>query len=152
VTQLKVFRAHLGFFDTIVATTSQRKALEAWGAAPSEFTKGFATVTDDPQAVAAACEKPGTVLRRPFGNKGSFSEEPVVPKLKVSRNGKRDARKKKRTAANAALKRAAAQKKAAKAELAAKLEALDRQERQLAGERQAARAAYRSKVAGAKTV
>ena len=28
---LKVFRAHLGFYDTVVAVPSQKAAAEAWG-------------------------------------------------------------------------------------------------------------------------
>jgi len=75
----KVFRAHLGFYDTIVAATSQKAALAAWGAAPAEFAHGFAKVTTDPKAVAAALRQPGVVLRRPYGSKGEFKLVPDIP-------------------------------------------------------------------------
>ena len=52
--RLKVFRAHQGFYDSIVAGTSQKKALEAWGAKPTLFSQGFAAETKDADAVEAA--------------------------------------------------------------------------------------------------
>src|SRR5215831_2924508 len=72
--QLKVFRTHLGFYDMIVAASSQKAAAEAWGANPSLFAQGFAEVTTDPQLVEAALRQPGVVLRRQFGSSGAFSE------------------------------------------------------------------------------
>src|SRR5262249_19435644 len=56
---LKVYRAHLGFFDTVVAAYSQKEALVAWGGGPGEFRQGFATVTNDERAVTAALANPG---------------------------------------------------------------------------------------------
>lgn len=98
---LKIFRAHLGFYDSIVAAPSQKAALEAWSARPSEFRKGFASVTNDPDAVKAALAQPGVVLRRPFGSGGEFkadAELPTVPKLtakqKAAKRRADDARKK----------------------------------------------------------
>ena len=76
---LKVFRAHLGFYDTIVAVPSQKAAAEAWGAGVREFAQGFARVTRDAQAVEAALARPGVVLRRPAGSKGAFKAEPDAP-------------------------------------------------------------------------
>ena len=75
--KLKVFRAHLGFYDTVVAAPSQKAALEAWGARPSEFAKGFADITNDPTAVQCALESPGVVLRRPVGTHGPFLAKPA---------------------------------------------------------------------------
>src|SRR5437879_6525246 len=72
---LKVFRAHLGFYDTVVAAPSQKAALETWGAGKGEFAKGFAKVTNDPVAVQSALANPGIVLRRPFGSDGPFKRE-----------------------------------------------------------------------------
>src|SRR5215813_8214550 len=72
--QLKVFRTHLGFYDMIVAASSQKAAAEAWGANPSLFAQGFAEVTTDPQLVEAALRQPGVVLRRQFGSGGAFSD------------------------------------------------------------------------------
>lgn len=70
--RLKVFQAHLGFYDTVVAAPSQKAALAAWGTGRGEFAKGFANVTDDPAAVRAALAHPGQVLKRPFGTTGEY--------------------------------------------------------------------------------
>ncbi|HEY1629946.1 MAG TPA: cell envelope biogenesis protein TolA [Rhizomicrobium sp.] len=78
--RLKVFRDHIGFHDTIVAAPSQKAALEAWGAKPSEFAHGFASITEDKDAVAAALAHPGQVLRRPFGSHEGFAVDPKPPK------------------------------------------------------------------------
>ena len=72
---LKVYRAHLGFFDTVVAAHSQKDALAAWGGAPGEFRQGFASVTDDEKAVTAALATPGVALYRPFGSSGAFTAD-----------------------------------------------------------------------------
>jgi colicin import membrane protein len=143
---LKVFRAHLGFYDTIVAATSQKKALQAWGASPSEFAKGFASVTDDPEAIDAARDRPGVVLRRPFGSKQPFSVEPAAPRIKTSPRAKADRQNRKRAAAISAQKVRDARRKEAKQELAAKLDALKEREQELVAEREAARADYRSRT------
>ncbi len=109
---LKVFRAHLGFYDTVVAVPSQKAAAEAWGAGAHEFAQGFASVTHDAQAVEAALAQPGVVLRRPAGSKGMFKAEPDAPatprltatqkrraaevKRKVADKAQREAQKKRR--------------------------------------------------------
>ena len=72
---LKVFRAHLGFYDTVVAAPSQKAALAAWGARVGEFRQGFAQITHDADAVTAALAKPGVVLRRLFGSHDPFKPE-----------------------------------------------------------------------------
>jgi hypothetical protein len=77
--KLKVFRAHQGFYDSIVAATSRPKALKAWGAKPTLFSQGFAKETKDAEAVEAALAQPGMVLRRPFGSRGAFKAEPDLP-------------------------------------------------------------------------
>jgi hypothetical protein len=79
---LKVYRAHLGFFDTVVAAHSQKEALAAWGAGASELHQGFATVTNDKDAVVAALRYPGIVLYRPFGSGQAFSAERTLPGVK----------------------------------------------------------------------
>lgn len=76
---LKVFRAHLGFYDTVVAAPSQKAAAEAWGADAREFAHGFASVTKDEDAITAACTQPGVVLRRPAGSRGAFKADPDSP-------------------------------------------------------------------------
>jgi colicin import membrane protein len=121
--RLKVFRAHLGFHDTVVATTSQKSALALWGARPSEFAHGFAAETQDPQAVEAALKQPGVVLRRPYGSKGAFKlapDAPAVPKpdKRAAAAAAKKRREKAQAEARARKQEARRRAKAAKAELA----------------------------------
>ena len=76
----KVYEAHLGFYDTVVAAFSQKAALAAWGSSTDLFRMGIARITDDPAKVKAALAKPGLVLRRPVGSDIAFSENPPLPK------------------------------------------------------------------------
>jgi hypothetical protein len=78
---LKTFRAHLGFYDVVVAAPSQAAALKAWGSRRDLFREGFAKASDDPAAISAATAKPGVVLRRPAGSKAPFSENPALPQI-----------------------------------------------------------------------
>src|SRR5258707_1324226 len=78
---LKVFQAHLGFYDTAVAAPSKAAALKAWGSRQNLFREGVASETKDPQAVTAALAKPGVVLRRPVGSNAPFSENPGLPQI-----------------------------------------------------------------------
>jgi hypothetical protein len=138
--RLKVFRAHQGFYDSIVATSSRPKALAAWGAKPSLFAQGFAKETKDADAVEAALAQPGVVLRRPFGTRGAFKAEPDLPKApKLTK-------KQKQTHANAVKKRAAEDARKEKAARAAErrkaraaekeLEDIEREEARLRARRQ----------------
>lgn len=138
--RLKVFRAHQGFYDSIVAVSSQKKALEAWGAKPTMFTYGFAEETKDPAAVKAALRQPGVVLRRPFGTDKDFKTEPDLPeapKLTQKQKQAHATAAKKREAENARKEKAARaaekrKERAAKVEL----EAIEREEAQLRARRQ----------------
>ena len=76
----KVYEAHLGFYDTVVAAFSQKSALAAWGSSTDLFKMKIARVTTDPVKVKAALAKPGLVLRRPAGTTIAFSENPPLPK------------------------------------------------------------------------
>jgi hypothetical protein len=78
--KLKIFQAHLGFFDTIVAAPSQKAALEAWGSRQDLFRDGTAAIATGPDAIKAALEKPGVVLKRLSGSTGAFMEQPPLPK------------------------------------------------------------------------
>ncbi|HEY2033888.1 MAG TPA: hypothetical protein VGH02_09410 [Rhizomicrobium sp.] len=138
--RLKVFRAHQGFYDSIVAVTSQAKALQAWGARPTLFSQGFAEETKDPMAVKAALAQPGVVLRRPFGGGGDFKTEPDLPQApKLTK-------KQKQTHAQAVKKREAAEARKAKVARAAErrkeraakkeLEEIEREEARLRERRQ----------------
>src|SRR5579864_8211012 len=81
--RLKVFEAHLGFFDTVVAAPSQKAALLAWGSRQNLFGDGAASITNDPDAVQAALAKPGVVLKRLSGSREPFEESPTLPKVKA---------------------------------------------------------------------
>jgi len=81
--QLKVFRAHLGFFDTIVAAPSRKAALEAWGVRQDLFAEGEAAVSDDKAEIAAATANPGVVLRRTAGSKGEYRADADVEAVRL---------------------------------------------------------------------
>jgi hypothetical protein len=80
---LKVFQAHLGFFDTVVAAPSKKAALDAWGSRQDLFHTGLASVAKQKDAVRAALAQPGVVLKRPAGSKDPFVAEPGLPKVKL---------------------------------------------------------------------
>jgi hypothetical protein len=64
---LKVFRISAGFEDAYIAASSQKAALEAWGAKRNLFAQGAAEHVTDPDLVKAALAHPGEVLRVPRG-------------------------------------------------------------------------------------
>jgi len=138
---LKVFRAHLGFYDTVVAATSKKAALQAWGARGGEFTHGFAEVTNDAEAVKAALAQPGMVLRRLYGSHEPFKEQADFSKLPKQKKAPSD--KTKRTDAAKA-------ERARKAQMAAEAKAARRraaeEERQAAAAAKAAREAERRRA------
>jgi hypothetical protein len=74
--RLKVFQAQIGFYDTVVAASSQAAALRAWGTHQNLFASGDARVTADEAAIAAAVAHPNEPLRRPVGSLQPFSLEP----------------------------------------------------------------------------
>ncbi len=76
-TKLKVFQAQFGFYDTVVAASSQAAALRAWGIHQNLFASGEATVATDEAAVAAALAHPDTPLRRAVGSSDPFQLEPA---------------------------------------------------------------------------
>ena len=78
--KLKVYSAHLGFDDSVVAAANQGEALKAWGVRQNLFAEGQAAVETDPAAVAAALERPGTPLRRPAGGDGVFGLDAQPPR------------------------------------------------------------------------
>ena len=80
--KLKVFQAQFGFFDTVVAASSQAAALRAWGVHQNLFASGEAKVTTDSAAIAAALKHPETPLRRAVGSNDPFLLEPTsLPKV-----------------------------------------------------------------------
>ncbi|MGI3903333.1 MAG: hypothetical protein ACRYGP_13210 [Janthinobacterium lividum] len=147
--RLKVFQAHLGFYDTVVAAPSQAAALRAWGTHQNLFADGQARISEDPQAVAAALAHPETPLKRAVGSTDAFALEtvnlPTVPEApKTSRPAakpkpaappKPPADRSALDAAEAALRALDAGRKAEEAELR-------RRQDQLDADRKAAQSAY----------
>ena len=78
--KLKTYQTSLGFFDLAIAAPSMKAAAEAWGGNTEDFKRGFAKQTDDPELVAATMAKPGTVLKRPVGSSGTYTEHAKLPK------------------------------------------------------------------------
>jgi hypothetical protein len=74
---LKVFQAQFGFYDSVVAASSQAAALRAWGTHQNLFADGQARVTMDEAAVKAALSHPETPLRRAVGSNDGFELEPA---------------------------------------------------------------------------
>lgn len=143
--KLKVFRAHLGFYDTIVAASSQKAALEAWGAGANEFHQGFAAETKEPALIAAALERPGIVLRRQFGTKGAF--EPDAPSLTASKvsakhRATRESARRKRES-EAARKAVKAERETAKRERDEKVREIEHRQIELQKERDAVEEEFR---------
>lgn len=77
--RLKVYRAQMGFADTVVAAPNQKAALQAWGARQNLFGEGLAAVTEEPAAVKAALAHPGEVLQRAAGAAGAFKPGAAAP-------------------------------------------------------------------------
>ena len=77
--RLKVFEAHLGFFDTVVAAPSQKAALEIWGSRQNLFRDGTAKIATDPDAIKPALAQPGIVLKRLSGSDQPFTAQPQIP-------------------------------------------------------------------------
>jgi hypothetical protein len=62
---IKVFRTQIGVKDWVVATSSQKAALEAWDVSRNLFATGEAERTDDPKAIAAAMTNIGKAVAMP---------------------------------------------------------------------------------------
>jgi hypothetical protein len=77
--KLKAYQTSLSFFNLAIAAPSMKAALETWGADSNLFHQGAAKQSDDPDVVAATMAKPGVVLRRPVGSRGSFGEDAELP-------------------------------------------------------------------------
>jgi len=80
--KLKVFQAQFGFYDSVVAASSQAAALRAWGVHQNLFADGRAKLTEDDKAIEAALAHPETPLRRAVGSADPFALEPTsLPKV-----------------------------------------------------------------------
>ena len=96
--RLKVFQAHLGFYETVVAAPSRAAALRAWGTHQNLFAGGQAAIADDPQAIAAALAHPDVPLMRAVGSREPFALEskslPTVPEAPKAPRSKPNAKTK----------------------------------------------------------
>ncbi len=128
--KLKVFQAQLGFYDTVVAVTSQAAALRIWGTHQNLFANGQARIATDAAAIKAALQNPETLLRRAVGSADPFAQEPArlpdVPQAPAPKPAEAEAKPKpkrlpadrsKLDAATDALKKLNAQRMAEEAEL-----------------------------------
>ncbi|MFN4283536.1 MAG: cell envelope biogenesis protein TolA [Alphaproteobacteria bacterium] len=152
--KLKTFVTSLGFFEQAVAAPSMKAALEAWGVPQNLFHQGFAKETDDPEIVAAATARPGTVLKRAVGTTGAFTENPALPE-NLPPKARPDKVAKKRKAPAKAVAKSETDRRAGRAQLAAfdKTRAKRERERATAERRRAtieARAAEKRAAAAAK--
>ena len=137
---LKVFKTHIGFYDLVVAAPSMKAAAQAWHASPRLFAQGFAGVTREADAVAAALAAPGKVLKRPHGRHLPYKAQPDAPAAPKSTGRRRQ------KAAAAARKQKEAEKRArvaarkrAEAEARDELAGIAREEAALRRRRQALR-------------
>ena len=80
--KLKVFQAQFGFYDSVVAASSQAAALRAWGTHQNLFANGVARLTTEKAAVAAAVAHPEIPLRRAIGSTDPFALKAAsLPKI-----------------------------------------------------------------------
>ena len=63
--RIKVFKTRIGFRDLVVATSSQKAALEAWDVSQDLFKSGEAAITDDPREIKAALANIGKAVALP---------------------------------------------------------------------------------------
>lgn len=70
--QWKVYRTILGFNDVVVAASSEKAVLAAWGSKVDLFREGLAAVVKNDKVVEKARCLPGIVLRREHGTADKF--------------------------------------------------------------------------------
>ena len=93
--KLKVFVTPIGFHDAYVAATSQKAALQAWGADVDLFARGAASLVTDASLAKDALASPGTVIRRLRGTEAEHlaaAEQSAPPPKKRGRTTARTRR------------------------------------------------------------
>jgi hypothetical protein len=153
--RLKVFQAQFGFHDTVVAAPGQAQALRIWGTRQNLFAEGLAKPAQDADAIAAALDRSGEVLRRPVGSKAAFAVAPGgLPRApKAPRDVKGRAKPADRTAltaAEAVLRKLDEGRRREEADLRARRERLEADVAEAKAAYAAARKASRAKVATAR--
>ncbi len=83
--RIKVFRTQIGLSDYVVATSSQKAALEAWDVSRNLFANGEAEVTDDPKAIAAAMTNIAKAVQMPRAGANKVARKPSKRKAKSKR-------------------------------------------------------------------
>jgi hypothetical protein len=136
---LKTFKTHIGFYDLVVAAPSMKAAAQAWDVHPHVFAQGFAALTNEPDAVKAALEHPGVVLRRPHGQSGPYKiqpDKPDTPKV-TSRQKQKMAKAEKEREEKARKKAQAAAERRARAAAKDELADIEQEEAKLRERRRA---------------
>jgi len=93
--RLKVFVTPIGFHDAYVAATSQKAALQAWGADVDLFARGAASLVTDAELAREALASPGTVIKRLRGTEAEHiaaAEQSARPTKKRDRTTDRTRR------------------------------------------------------------
>jgi len=84
--RLKVYVTPIGFHDAYVAATSQKAALEAWGADANLFARGAASIVTDATLAKEPLANPGKVIKRLRGTEAeqiaALGKVPVRPKAR----------------------------------------------------------------------
>jgi hypothetical protein len=140
--RLKVFQARMGFYESVVAASSQKAALEAWGTRQNLFQEGLAGLAEDPKATRAALARPGVVLRRAAGSKADFAEDAAAPAAPAGKDKATDQPRRQRDrsaldAAEKALAKAQREQAAALQDLEAEQERLRQRRATLESEQEA---------------
>lgn len=90
--KLKVYCMPAGFYDALVAASSQAAALKAWGTTTNLFAVGRASLVEDEALQAEALARPGEVIRRMRGDEaamlGPEPAEPFEPRSRPAEKGK----------------------------------------------------------------
>ena len=87
--KLKVYRTPIGFHDAYVAASSQKAALDAWGADANLFARGVAEVVTDPKLAKDSLSQPGVVIRKARGTAAEHID--ALPKTKAKAAKRRKA-------------------------------------------------------------
>jgi hypothetical protein len=83
--KLKVYRTPIGFHDAYVAASSQKAALEAWGAETNLFGREIAEQVTDPRLMKVPLEHPGQVVKVLRGTEAEQLAAPKKQKLPMLR-------------------------------------------------------------------
>ncbi len=143
--KLKVFRTSIGFSDAYVAAPSRKAALAAWGTTKDLFARGAAEEVTDPELMAEALARPGTVVRRSRGSLAAHvkalgpspARSPQPPRVPAGDEPPKPLARPRPRPSRTRLDKAEAALRAHVEATAAEIEALRDRERKLARDREA---------------